>query len=599
MKDGTYSGPQCDTADVGDEQPDVNDSLLMLTEHALEGMLIIGRDGKILYANSRAGIITGYSKNEIIGSCFADFIYPDERDAVMERFGRRLSGLDEPARYETVLIRKDDTPRTVEISAGLTLWRGKSAGGVIFHDITDHKDAQQKSKESERMLSSLVSNLPGMVYRCRNDRERTMLIASDGCEKLTGYTTDELTNHGVNYEELIHPEDRPRVRKIMHLAMGNRHPWRLEYRIITKTGSLKWVRDQGEGILNDYGSVSHMEGFIIDITDWRHAEDALRKLEERQNRAEQLAYVGEMAARLNHDIKNPLATVLAGLDLLARQIAGDEEKLAILDKTTAEVRNVSSLVSDLLSTARIDRFEPRPVLVNTMLEELAAGFMPLARRNGLEVENSSPADSVTITVDTKAFRRLMGNLIINAVDVLPRGGIIRVGHRLLSEGERDQLYPGFEGDVAAITVSDNGPGIPRDIIDHVFTPFFTTKKGGTGLGLAIAHDIVESHGGKLVVGSAPGRETSFTAHFPAGERPPCYLCFHEKKEECAGCNVSEYDICWLTRRFSGGAAQQEESRYCAQCPVFRRWSLTSYGPVEGIEVSKCKVPYFWWTMNRI
>lgn len=137
-------------------------------------------------------------------------------------------------------------------------------------------------QESRRTLITLMSNLPGMVYRCQNDPQWTMQFVSEGCLSLTGYTYDQLNNnHVVAYADLIHPDDRQPVWDEIQTAIQARRPFQLTYRIQTASGAEKWVWEQGRGVFDDTGQLLFLEGFIADITDRTQAEETLRENEER------------------------------------------------------------------------------------------------------------------------------------------------------------------------------------------------------------------------------------------------------------------------------------------------------------------------------
>jgi diguanylate cyclase (GGDEF)-like protein/PAS domain S-box-containing protein len=132
-------------------------------------------------------------------------------------------------------------------------------------------------RESQRALTTLISNLPGMAYRCRNDRDWTTEFVSDGCFELTGYPAEHLTTHRVSYNALIHPEDRDRLWADTQAALQARRPFRQEYRIRTATGEEKWVWEQGRGVFADDGSLVAVEGLVMDITERKRAEVALEE----------------------------------------------------------------------------------------------------------------------------------------------------------------------------------------------------------------------------------------------------------------------------------------------------------------------------------
>ena len=132
-------------------------------------------------------------------------------------------------------------------------------------------------QESERRMATLLGNLPGMAYRCRNDSGWTMSFVSDGCLGLTGYKPEEFTsNPGMSFDQIIHPEDRQHVRKLVEGAVANDEPFTLEYRIIDKSGDLKWVWERGRAVLLGAEDETRLEGFITDITERRRSEEALQ-----------------------------------------------------------------------------------------------------------------------------------------------------------------------------------------------------------------------------------------------------------------------------------------------------------------------------------
>jgi two-component system cell cycle sensor histidine kinase/response regulator CckA len=150
--------------------------------------------------------------------------------------------------------------------------------GTLERAETERKQAEEELRESRRALSTLMSNLPGMAYRCRNDRDWTMEFVSEGCRALTGYEAGDLIgNRQLSYNEVIHPDDREQVWKGVQAALEQQRPFQLVYRIQTCAGQEKWVWEQGRGVFSPDGALLALEGFITDITDRTRAEQALRE----------------------------------------------------------------------------------------------------------------------------------------------------------------------------------------------------------------------------------------------------------------------------------------------------------------------------------
>ncbi|HUV31369.1 MAG TPA: PAS domain S-box protein [Acidobacteriota bacterium] len=149
-------------------------------------------------------------------------------------------------------------------------------------DITERKRAEAALTESQRALSTLMSNLPGMAYRCANDRDWTMQFVSDGCKELTGYEPAELVGNKVaSYAQLVHEDDREDIWNGVQEGLAEHLPFQLAYRILTKAGDEKWVWERGRGVFSDDGALTALEGFITDITERRRAEEALRDSEQK------------------------------------------------------------------------------------------------------------------------------------------------------------------------------------------------------------------------------------------------------------------------------------------------------------------------------
>lgn len=148
---------------------------------------------------------------------------------------------------------------------------------TIFQDVTNQKLATEELEESQRQLSTLMDNLPGMVYRCKNDLDWTMEFVSQGCEKLTGYAPAEIVGNSItSYNKIIHPEDRQMVRDTVQAAVNLKQSFQITYRIIPPDGKIKWVWEQGQAVIGTDGEVVALEGFITDTTEQKLAEEALQ-----------------------------------------------------------------------------------------------------------------------------------------------------------------------------------------------------------------------------------------------------------------------------------------------------------------------------------
>lgn len=232
----------------------------------------------------------------------------------------------------------------------------------------------------------------------------------------------------------------------------------------------------------------------------------LQELHEREmRRAAQLASVGELASGIAHEIKNPLVGAASGLDLVSRRISDDPSTAGIVQQIRLQLRRIESAIRDLLSYARPK--DPRRAHVDPsqLLDRAVTLIRPQADAAGVRVEKAVPAAPVPrLRVDPEQMTQALVNLALNGIQAMDRDGVLRLGVASTDEEIR-------------ISITDTGPGIAEDRVERIFRPFFTTKHEGTGLGLAITRGIVERHGGRLEVDSAPGRGSTFTLVFEVTE----------------------------------------------------------------------------------
>jgi two-component system sensor histidine kinase PilS (NtrC family) len=249
----------------------------------------------------------------------------------------------------------------------------------------------------------------------------------------------------------------------------------------------------------------------------------LRQLEQHMRRAERLATVGQLAAGVAHEIRNPLASISGSIELLRQTPQASDEDRALMAIVHREIQRLNSLIGDLLDYAN-----PRPsqrveIDLCLLVRETAqvARADPAFAAVTLEVDAEGP---LSLCADPSKLRQVVWNLLRNAADAA--GGHVRVAvHRASAPGApgpaaarggvADEGRPGSRRALATIAIADDGPGIPPELIGRIFDPFFTTKPRGTGLGLAICHAIVAEHGGRIVVDSEVGRGTTLHVALPA------------------------------------------------------------------------------------
>jgi two-component system NtrC family sensor kinase len=240
-------------------------------------------------------------------------------------------------------------------------------------------------------------------------------------------------------------------------------------------------------------------------------ERARRRVEryhyEQMKRADRLASIGEMAAGIAHEIKNPLAGIAGVIQVLKKDQAISDEKRTVLDEVLSQVERMDKAVRNLLSFARPP--EPKMTLVdiNDLIGRLLNFLAPQFAKHRIIAERKLSAGLPWLTLDPDLLQQALINIALNAVQAMPDGGMFIAETRSFKAAGQN---PGL----VEISFTDTGKGVSKDNLSKIFSPFFTTRPQGTGLGLAITHKIIEQHGGEINVISTPGKGASFIITFP-------------------------------------------------------------------------------------
>ena len=290
------TGSQFDAAGEAAPRQKAEEQLLVgqfrlkgIIESAMDAIITVDEDQRLVLFNRAAEQMFGYSAQEAIGQPLDRFVPDRFRDVHrhhLHTFGRSGVTSRKMGKLGTVMgLRSNGEEFPIEAAISHIDVDGKKYYTVILRDITERKRAEDLLQESQRQLTTLIGNLPGYVYRCRNDRGWIFEYLSDGVSDLTGYTMEEyLVQRTIAYGTTTHPGDRERVRQDVLAALEQHRPFELTYRILTKAGEVKWVWERGEGIYAQDGALSYLEGFITDVTERKRAEHLLRQSEERYRR---------------------------------------------------------------------------------------------------------------------------------------------------------------------------------------------------------------------------------------------------------------------------------------------------------------------------
>jgi two-component system, NtrC family, sensor histidine kinase PilS len=268
----------------------------------------------------------------------------------------------------------------------------------------------------------------------------------------------------------------------------------------------------GEQLLLSFKSVplcgksGEPAGAILDL----HDLTQMKRMAGELKRADRLAAVGELSARMAHEIRNPLAAISGSVQLVALRQWADEKDKRLFSIIIRETDRLDGLLRDFLFYAKPTPPTKVPIPLRQLISELSPLLTRDPRLEGVTVENCVPGD-ITVVFDRDQCKQIFWNLLVNGAEAIENEGRIAIKADLPSKGA------GGEPDQVRIRVTDNGQGMSPAEVKRVFEPFFTTKKGGTGLGLATVYRIVETHGGRVTVASKQGSGTTITLFLPRNQ----------------------------------------------------------------------------------
>ncbi len=389
----------------------------------------------------------------------------------------------------------------------------------LQQEIRDRQTTEAQLRENQRVLSTLMSNLPGMAYRNRYDKNWTMEVVSEGCKQLTGYCPEDLLdNQIISFEILTHPEDRAWVRSHINRAVQQDKQFQLVYRIITASGQAKWIWEKGQGIFDEAGNPIALEGFITDIDERKKTEDALRKSQAKLKQAKEAAESANQAkstflAKMSHELRTPLNGILGYTQILRRSpalTADDRQGLDVIHQCGSYLL---TLINDILTLSKIGACKLDLNPESHDLHQLLAYVFDLSRLKGqnkpIELVYDVDADLPNpVTLDRKRLQQVLLNLLDNAIKFTDTGQVALRVKRLTPE-EKGQATIRFQ-------VEDTGKGLTAEQLTKIFLPFeqvgdWRDREQGVGLGLEITQQLVELMGGTLRVDSRPNRGSVF--HF--------------------------------------------------------------------------------------
>jgi len=480
---------------------------------SLDALVLRDADFRIVDVNPSYERMSGYRRDEVRG---ADHVVanPAAVNARVKALHQRaLEG--ETIRLETQMVRRDGSWLDIELSGVRTLYQGRPHVLYSGRDVTERKravGALQASEEQYRAIFNAAAD--SMVLR---DAEFRIVDVNPAYEAMSGRPRAEAI--GRQEITMTSPEMHERIRRSHAQALAGT-PVQWEADATRRNGESFFIETRGVPI--QYDGQPHVLYVGRDITARKRAEIERAALEAQLRQAQKMEAIGQLTGGIAHDFNNILTGIMGYLVLAGeRPAAFDDPRLARhLEQARLGAQRARDLIQQMLTFSRGRRTSGLPVALGPLVAEattLLRSSLPATLELRTELDKGLPE----VRIDPVQFEQVLLNLCINARDAMEGVGSVRVHARLAdASGQRcASCKQKLDGRFVEIAVEDNGHGIPPEVLERMFEPFFSTKEvgRGSGMGLASVHGIVHEHGGHIVVDTIPGRGTTFRIELPALE----------------------------------------------------------------------------------
>ena len=493
----------------------IEESHRLVLETASDAVVTMDETGVIRFANPATMRIFGYDPTELIGKPLTVLMPEWMRKLHDGGFRRYLATGQRHINWqgtELTGLRKNGEEFPVEVSFGELTRDGHKVFTGFIRDISARKHAEEKLRASERSLRELTETIPQMLWSAESDG------AVDYCNQrsldYTGLSAEQV--RGAGWMKTVHRDDIEGMSRAWTVAVSSGEPFQQEFRCLRAADqTYRWCISRALPLRDPSGRILKWFGTVVDLHDWREAQQALRMTQAELARVSRLTTMGELAASIAHEVNQPLTAVTnngsACLRLLANRSLEPEVLRRALEEIVADGTRASAVIARIRGFIKKAPVEKTDLDLNEVIQEVLALAGHELHKNQVLVECQLSNTLPLVRTDRIQVQQVLLNLIMNSIEAMT--GANDQPRVLVVESRIDE-----SGDVL-VAVRDSGAGLGSQA-DRLFTPFFTTKANGMGMGLPISRSLIESHGGRLwaTTNSPHGAVFSFTLP-AAGESP--------------------------------------------------------------------------------
>ena len=487
----------------------------LMVEAASDAIVSMDQSGAIVFANPATARVFGHDPKELIGKSLTVLMPEFMRELHTNGFQRYLATGQRHINWqgtELTALRKNGEEFPVEVSFGELTRDGHKIFTGFIRDISARKRAEKKLRASERTLRELTETIPQMLWSAEADG------AVDYCnQRVLDYTrlsADQV--RGAGWMKTVHQDDVDKMARAWSAAVSSGEPFQHEFRCLRAADRThRWCISRALPLRDESGRIIKWFGTVVDLHDWKEAQQALRMTQAELARVSRLTTMGELAASIAHEVNQPLTAVTnngsACLRLLANRNLGPEVLRRALEEIVADGTRASAVIARIRGFITKAAAERTELDINEVIQEVLALAGHELHKNQVLVECKLTRTLPLVLADRVQLQQVLLNLIMNGIEAM-----IAVDLQPCALSLESRLD---ESGNVLVAVRDSGMGLGLEA-DRLFTPFFTTKANGMGMGLPISRSLIESHGGRLWATANSPHGAVFCFTLPAaGESP--------------------------------------------------------------------------------
>ncbi|OZI10523.1 hypothetical protein CEW92_16395 [Bacillaceae bacterium SAS-127] len=459
-----------------------NERLENILQSIIEAFFFVDDQWDIVYVNDVLANMWKKNQEELVGKNLWD-TFPEVRGTIYEYYYKQSMNTQEPQRFQVYsnLYKGYFEICTFPSSTGLA---------VNIRDITDYQMSLQKLRESEKQVREITENI-NEVFCVHNVEGFELLYVSAAFEKVWQRSISDLYQNHFQYIETIHEEDREYLmHQFTHFKEG---PDEFEFRIIRPSGEIRWIRSRQTVIYNKAKQPKRIISVMEDITELKEKDILIRK-------GDKLGAVGQLAAGIAHEIRNPLTTIKGFV-----QLWGKESQTKYSDIILSELQRIEFIMNEFLMLAKPHQeLQMEKLNLNKILNEVIIFMQPEALLHNANIVSTLDHYLPETFGEMKQIKQVVINLIKNALEAMPKGGVITITTK-------------HDNNRVILELIDEGVGIQKDRIARLGEPFYSNKEKGTGLGLMVSFKIIQNHKGTISFESEEGKGTKVMISLPVYE----------------------------------------------------------------------------------